>query len=97
MVWQPLSPSFTPEPGCDCLQPYVYSPDPRYTVAAEWVLCRDLVHRPRYKALFRGRTIGEIMPSFRRANVLNSLLQLIEWGGIGAMSDLPNEEAAADD
>lgn len=89
--------SFVPAPVCKCLQPYVYTENPRYTVSHEWSLCRDKVSRPRYKALYKGRTIGEIMPSFSRPVVINALLLLIEDGGVGEMADLPGKEANPDD
>jgi hypothetical protein len=65
------------------LQTYVYIPDPRYSIGIEWVLCSDKVRRPRYKALFDGCTIGEIMPSFQRDVVLADLQALIDAGGVG--------------
>lgn len=89
--------NFTPGPVHNAARVFVHQSDPRYSVRPEWVLCRDGVHRYQYRGYCNDRAIGELMPCFKRDVAMAELQELIDDGGIGSMTDLPNPKEDSGD
>ena len=81
---------FVAEAAGGALRTYRYRPDPRYRIRGEWVARRDGTRSVRYRAYFGHCTIGELAPSFRRETVMEELREMINAGGVGVMTDLPD-------